>query len=192
MGLQECRTVSDKEKNLQFETHHGDGVIEQRLSEHEDVQQLVDVDLLEDGQDGDGVHGWDDGSEQQAGQQVYAAQLSSLDLAHGVHHPADEEGVPQRAHHCEHQDGAQVLHEGTDGKEVAGIDDDGRQQVEEEERRVEDRGFASNCLEGAAYQQADDNQQTTLWNDVRKSGNNVKTCREKRFGDISSSIAFSY
>ena len=140
------------------------------------MQQLVDVDLLEHGHHGHGVHGRDDGAEQQAGQQVHAAQLRSLQLTHGVHHPAHKEGVPQRAHHREHQDGAQVLREGPDGQEVAGIEDDGRQQVEEEELRVEDGGFLPDGFDEAADQQADHDQQAALWDHARHSGDNMKTC----------------
>lgn len=130
-------------------THHSDCIIEKRLPEHEDVQQLVDVDLLKHGQDRHGVHGWDDGAKQEAGQQVHVAQLSSLDLTHAVHHPADEEGVPQCTHHRKHKDGSQVLSEGSDGQEVASIEDDGRQQVEEEELGVEDGSVVSDGLDDA-------------------------------------------
>lgn len=97
------------------------------------MQQLVDVDLLKYGQDGHGIHRWDDGAEQQAGQQVHVAHPGCLNLTDRKHHPTNKEGVPQRAHHRKHQDGAHVLCEGSDGQEVAGVQDDGRQQVEEEE-----------------------------------------------------------
>lgn len=146
--------------------HHSDSVIEERLSKHQDVQQLVDVDLLEHSQNGDRVHGGDDGAEQETGDQVHAGQLSSLDLTHTVHGPPDEEDVPQRPHHREHQYGAEVLRERANGEEVAGIEDDGRQQVEEEELRIEDGRLLADGLDDAADQQADENQQTALWNYV--------------------------
>lgn len=142
------------------------------------MQQLVDVNLLEHSQDGHGVHGWDDGAEQQAGQQVHAAQVGAVNLTHAVHHPADEEGIPQSPHHCKHQDGAQVLRKGPDGQEVASVQDDGRQQVEEEELEVEDRGFIFDGSDDAPHEQTDDNQQTTFWDDVGNPGNDVKTYRE--------------
>ncbi|TEA33721.1 hypothetical protein DBR06_SOUSAS12810074, partial [Sousa chinensis] len=41
--------------------------------------------------------------------------------------------IPQRAHHGEDQDGAQVLCELPQGQEVARIQDDRRQQEEEED-----------------------------------------------------------
>lgn len=147
-------------------THHSDGVVEQRLPEHEDVEQLIDVDLLEHSEDSHRVDGRDDGAEQQTGQQVDFPQVGSFNLTHGVHHSADEEGVPQSPHHCEHEDGAQVLREGPDGQEVAGIEDDGRQQVEEEELRVEDGGFLANGFDDAADQQTDEDQQTAFGDDV--------------------------
>lgn len=162
-------------------THHSDGVVEERLPEHEDVQQLVDVDLLEHGQDGDGVHGRDDGAEQQAGQQVHVGELGSFNLTNAVHHPADEEGVPQSPHHREHQNGAHVLREGPDWQEVAGIEDDGRQQVEEEELRVEDGSFLSDGFDDAADQQTNEDQQTTLWDNGRHCGDDVKAWRERDF-----------
>ena len=34
-------------------THDSDGVVEEGLPEDDDVEDLVDVDLLEDGEDGD-------------------------------------------------------------------------------------------------------------------------------------------
>ena len=157
-------------------THHSDGVVEQRLPEHEDVEQLVDVDLLEHSEDGYGVDGRDDGAEQQTGQQVNVLQVGHFDLTHAVHHPADKEGVPQSPHHREHEDGPQVLCEGPDGQEVAGIEDDGRQQVEEEELRVEDGGILSDGFDDAADQQTDEDQQAALWDNVWHSGDNVKTC----------------
>lgn len=107
-------------------THHSDSIVEEWLPEHEDVQQLVDVDFLEHCQHSHGVYGRDDGAEQEAGQQVHADQFIPFNLTHAVHHPSDEEDVPQRAHHRENQDGAQVLCEGPDGQEVARIKDDGR------------------------------------------------------------------
>lgn len=165
-------------------TYHSDGVVEQRLPEHEDVEQLVDVDLLEHSEDSHGVDGRDDGAEQQTGQQVDFPQVGSFNLTHGVHHPADEEGVPQSPHHREHEDGAQVLCEGPDGQEVAGIEDDGRQQVEEEELRVEDGGFLANGFDDAADQQTDEDQQTAFGDDVWHSGDNVKTCREREGSNI--------
>ncbi len=60
----------------------GDGVVEQRLAKDDDVEDLVHVDLLEDGQHGHRVHGHDQGGEQerlQDGGRVLAedAQLSA-------------------------------------------------------------------------------------------------------------------
>lgn len=44
-------------------SHHSDGVVEQRFTKHDDVQKLIDVDLLEHGKHGHGIHGRDDGAE---------------------------------------------------------------------------------------------------------------------------------
>ncbi len=97
------------------------------------MQQLVDVDLLEDGQDGHRIHGGHNGAEQQAGQQLQGRRTA------GIQQHTGEEGVPQRPQHGEAQDGAGVLCEGPQGQEVAGIQDDGRQQAQEEELRVQHR-----------------------------------------------------
>ncbi|TNN43239.1 hypothetical protein EYF80_046565 [Liparis tanakae] len=152
---------------------------EQRLPEHQDVEQLVDVDLLEHGQHGHGVHGRHDGAEQQAGQQVHAGQLGAFDLAHAVDHAADEEGVPQRAHHGEHQDGAHVLREGPDGQEVAGVEDDGGQQVEEEELRVEHGRLLPDGADDAAHQQPDADQQAALGHHAGHPREDVEPCGEE-------------
>lgn len=51
-------------------THHGDAVVEQRLSEHHDEEDLVDVDLLKHGDDGHGVDGGDEASKEEILQQT--------------------------------------------------------------------------------------------------------------------------
>lgn len=163
-------------------SYHRDRIVKQRLSKHQDVQQLVDVDFLEHGQNRHRVHGRDDGAKQQAGQQANMGGCGGLNLAHGEHHPADEEGVPQRPHHREDQDGAHVLGEGPDGQEVAGVEDDGRQQVEEEELGVHDRRLLLDRFDGAANKQTDEDQQAALWNDVGNSGNDVETFRRTKIG----------
>ena len=42
-----------------MKTHDSDGIVEERLSEDDDVEDFVDVDLFEDGDDGHGVDGGD-------------------------------------------------------------------------------------------------------------------------------------
>ena len=51
------------------DTYHGDSVVQQTLAEHDDVQDLVHVDFLEDGQHGDGIDGADQRGEQEHLQQ---------------------------------------------------------------------------------------------------------------------------
>lgn len=46
-------------------THHSDGVVEESLSEYDDVDLLVDADVLKHVQGRHRVHGRDDGGEQQ-------------------------------------------------------------------------------------------------------------------------------
>lgn len=50
-------------------THHSDGVVQQRLPEDDYEQDLVDVHLLEHGQDGHRVHGGDQAAKQEEVQQ---------------------------------------------------------------------------------------------------------------------------
>ena len=45
-------------------THDSDGIVEERLAEDDDVEDFVDVDLFEDGDDGHGVDGGDQGRKQ--------------------------------------------------------------------------------------------------------------------------------
>ena len=50
-------------------TYDGDSVVEERLAEDDDVEQLVDVDGLEDGEHGDGVDGGEQRREDERVQQ---------------------------------------------------------------------------------------------------------------------------
>ena len=157
--------------------HHSDSIVQQGLAEHQDVQQLVDVDLLKHSEHSHGIHGRDDGGEQQARQQLYGeeARVIGLDLTHGVQEAPDEEGVPQGPHHGEHQDRAQVLHERADGQEVAGIQDDGRKQAEEEGTGVQHRGdLLSSHLDEPPHQQAHHNQQAAFWHNAGQTRNQVE------------------
>lgn len=63
-----------------------------------------------------------------------------LDLTHSIEQAPDKEGIPQCPHNSKHEDCAQVLHERTDGQEVASIQDDGRQQAKKEQFGVQHWG----------------------------------------------------
>lgn len=164
--------------------HHSDGVVEQGLPEDKDVQQLIDVDLLEDGQHGHRVHGGDDAAKEQVVQEPDVVDLLAAHQAHGVHETAQEEGVPQRAHHGEDQNGAQVLRELPQRQEVAGVQDDGWQQEEEEDVGLQERGRLAHALDQAPHQQPHYDQQAALRDDARDSGDHVETCRGRENGRL--------
>lgn len=142
------------------------------------MQELVDVDLLKDGEHGHRVYGRDDGAKQQAREQfqlVEVGRIVRLDLAHSVQQTTYEESIPQGAHDSKHEDGPQVLNERTDGQEVAGIQDDWRQQAEEEQPGVQHWGNRfSRQLDEASHQQANHNQKTALWHNAGQLRNQVE------------------
>lgn len=74
--------------------HHSDGVIEQRFSEDKDMEQLIDVNFLEDGQHGHRVHSRDDAAKEQVVQEANVVDLLAPHQAHSVHEATQEEGIP--------------------------------------------------------------------------------------------------
>lgn len=96
------------------------------------MQLLVDVDLLEHSQHGHGVHSGDEAAEQEVVQQGHVLQPESFHLADAIEGKADAKNVPDGPHHGVEQDGADVLEERAAGHEVAGVQHDGGQEVEEE------------------------------------------------------------
>lgn len=101
--------------------------------------------------------------------------IGGLDLAHGVQQTAYKKSIPQGAHNSKHEDGPQVLNERTDGQEIAGIQDDWRQQAEEEQPGVQHWGDRfPRQLDEAPHQQANHNQKTALWHNAGQLRNQVK------------------
>lgn len=133
-------------------THHSHSIVEQRLPEDSDVQQLIDVDLLKDGQDGHGVDGREQRGEHKAVKEVEleGEGLDSTRLGKAPEGETDEEGVQEGSQDRQEEDGADVVKEGTVGHEVAGVQDDGGQQEEEEGVGVQDGvGQVSGGQDGA-------------------------------------------
>lgn len=112
--------------------HHCHSVVEQRLSKYYDVEDLVDVDLLEDGEHGHRVYGRDERREEEHVQEGRLA-AEQVGLARRPQGEADGQRVEDGADHGEQQDRAQVVEEEPVGHEVAGVQDDGRQHVQEED-----------------------------------------------------------
>lgn len=114
------------------------GVIEQRLAEDEEVQGLVDADFLEDGQNGDWIHGRDECRECERfheWQRHVAAKGSCL--AEQEERGRDEEDIDERACDGVKKDGAQIVEEDAVVQRVGRLEDDGRQKKEEEDVRAE-------------------------------------------------------
>lgn len=84
-------------------THHSDGVVEETFAKHHDVELLVDRHVLEHAEHGHGIHGRDDGGEQQVLLEVDVLHAERLDLAYGEERHADADAVPQGSHHGEPQ-----------------------------------------------------------------------------------------
>lgn len=161
-----------------YNTHHSDSIIQQWFSKYQDVQQLVDVDLLKDSQHSNRVYSRNDGAKQQAREQFQLVEFGwivRLDLAHSVEQTAYKKSIPQGAHNSKHEDCPQVLHERTDGQEVASIQDDWRQQAEEEQPGVQHWGNRfSRQFDEPPHQQANHNQKTALWHNTGQLRNQVE------------------
>ncbi len=56
-------------KRVESDTYNSDGVIKQRLSKDDDIENFIDVNFLKDGQDGDRVDGRDESRKEERVQQ---------------------------------------------------------------------------------------------------------------------------
>lgn len=107
-------------------TYHSHSIIEQRFTKHQDVQQLIYMNLFKNSEHSDWIHGGDDGAKEQTRQEPYGVEPSLWDLTNSKQQASDEEGVPKSPHNSKHQDRAKIFHERADWEEVASIQDDGR------------------------------------------------------------------
>lgn len=122
------------------------------------------------------IHSWDDGAEQQTRQKAYIKQVGLWDQTNGIQQASHKEGVPQSPHDSKHEDGAEIFHKGSDGQEVASIQDDGGQQAEKEQFGVQHWGdFFSSQFDKTPNQKANGNQQAALWNNTRQARNQMET-----------------
>ena len=119
-------------------THHADSVIEQGLAKQHNVEDLVDVDLLKDGEDCDGIDGSQERCEHEAVQELDGPDgwEETCQGATPDRHPNHDRVVDGRDE-GKQQDRAQVVEERPIGHEVARVEDDRREKVEEEGLRVE-------------------------------------------------------
>lgn len=174
------------------DTNHGHAVVQQRLPEHHDEENLVDVDLLEHRDDGDGVHRCDQAAEekvlQQANVQVaYAAGHTGRDsprtwdllpapsqrLTHGSAHVTPPQrqphtgGVPAGTDDGVDQNRPHVAEEELVGHGVTGVQDDLWQQVEEEDHGGQLEGLHLVCAPNyPAQEEAQADEQGALRDDA--------------------------
>ena len=132
--------------------HDRDTVVEEGLSEHEEVETDVDVELLEDGEDGHWVNGGDEAGEDET--------LGGLEMHHigcvgdgvenlegakktgageAIETVADREGVEEGPEDGEDDDGDKVVKESGVVESEGRVEDDGGQEDVEEEGGCEDR-----------------------------------------------------
>lgn len=102
-----------------------------------------------------------------------------LKLADGEEGKPDADTVPQTSHHGVPQHRAGVFEERPRGHEVAGVEDDGWEHVEEEDVGVEDGGgLLFDWVHDGANDEADGNQEAGLWDPDGDFMVNVETWRE--------------
>lgn len=160
-------------------TYHSYSIIKQWFTKHQDVQQLIYMNLFKNSEYSNWIHSRDDGAEQQIRQKAYREQISLWDLTNGIQQASDKEGIPQSPHNSKHEDCAEIFHEGSDGQEVASVQDDGGQQAEKEPFGVQHWGdFFSSHFNKTPNQQANDNQQAALWNNTRQARNQMETWKK--------------
>ncbi len=70
-------------------TYNSDSVVKKWFSEHDDVQDLVDVNLFKDGNDGDGVDGGDEWGEKEGLQNLWRIFAENSSQTTGVQWTTD-------------------------------------------------------------------------------------------------------
>ena len=113
--------------------------------------------------------------------QVDVLKSEHLELADGEEREPDADTVPQSSHDGVPQHCADVLEERPGGHEVAVVEDDGREHVEEEDVWAEDGGgLLFDWVHDGADDEADANEEAGLWDPDGDFMVNVETWREKK------------
>lgn len=113
--------------------------------------------------------------------QVDILKSEHLNLADGVEGKPDADTVPQSSHHGVPQHRAGVLEERPGGHEVAAVEDDGWEHVEEEDVGAEDSGgLLFDWVHDGADDEADGNQEAGLWDPDGDFMVNVETWTEDK------------
>ena len=158
-------------------THHADSVVEQGLAKQDDVEDFVDVDLLKDSEDGHGVDGRQEGREHQAVQELEGPDgREEAGQGTAPDRQPNHEGVVDGRDEGKQQDRAQVVEERPIGHEVARVEDDGREEVEEEGLCVEGVPLHLADVEDHAQDHAQDDEEAALGEDGRQAVVQVKSC----------------
>lgn len=116
--------------------------------------------------------------------QVNVLNSKHLKLADGEQRDADADAVPQRPHHGVPQHRADVFEERPCGHEVAVVEDDGREHVEEEDVGADDgRGLLFDRVHDGAHNEADCDQEAGLWDPDGDFVVDVETWRDRQCKD---------
>lgn len=113
--------------------------------------------------------------------QVDVLNSEHLKLADGEEGEPNPDTVPQRSHHGVPQHRADVLEERPGGHEVAAVEDDGWEHVEEEDVGAEDSGgLLFDRVHDGAHDEADANKEAGLWDPDGDLMVNVETWTEEK------------
>jgi hypothetical protein len=113
----------------------GNGIVEDRLAEDHREEVDLDAERLEDGEDGDGVGGGDERAERQRSQ--HAERVAQTELPRFPDEATHDKRGGKRADEGKEHGRDEVVDEGRHVHVVAGLEDDGWQQPNHEELKVE-------------------------------------------------------
>ncbi len=99
--------------------------------EDEVEHQRLDLELLKDGQHGDGVRGGDEGAKGQA--LGHGHGVGGVALGEAKEHHADKDGGHEGAHHGVEDNGGEVVEEDLAPQRVPRVENDGGQEANEED-----------------------------------------------------------
>ena len=123
------------------EAYHRDGIVEQRLAEHDNIKHVIDMNLDERGEHSDRIDSRDERGEHETVKHFELDSAVQWREREAPESEADDDGVEERVGDGEEQDRADVVEERPIGHEIAGLEDDGWEEEEKKRVRVEHVGF---------------------------------------------------